>query len=268
MKRHLAACAVLSIACGVVAPTATASIAPVKRTSKGATALARAIAAKPRQVKRALWSVVPPRGVPGAVATTPLAHFPRTGKTYGIMSTGDARLAARKNKSASTGRAGLGPLIRGARDVSILRIYVRVPKNATCLSVRFRFLSEEYPEFVHDIYNDSFIAELDRSSWDASGSDDPTVTSPNNIAQTPAGFPIRVNSTGDTAVSPKRSRGTTYDAATRLLRASTTVTPGVHTHYLTIFDQGDRQFDSAVFLDRLTIDRRHPCTSGAVIEGN
>jgi hypothetical protein len=268
MKRHLPACAALSIAVGVAAPTAAASIVPVQRTSKGATALARAIAAKPRQVKRAIWSVVPPRGAPGAIATTPLAHFPRTGKTYGILSTGDARFAARKNKSSSTGRADLGPLIRGARDVSILRIYVRVPQNATCLSVRFRFLSEEYPEFVHDIYNDSFIAEVDRSSWDASGSADPTVTSPYNIAQTAGGFPIRVNSTGDTAVSPQRARGTTYDAATRLLRASTTVTPGVHSLYLSIFDQGDRQYDSAVFLDRLTLDRRHPCTSGAVVEGN
>jgi hypothetical protein len=267
-KRHGLVAAVATVAVTAsIAPSADAKIVPVKRTSKGATALARAIAVKPRLVKRAIWSTVPPRGVPGAVSTTSMARFPRVGRSFGILSTGDARFAHRKNSRPNTGRANLGPLIRGGRDVAILRIYVRVPKNASCLSVRFRFLSEEYPEFVKDIFNDTFIAELDSSTWDASGPSDPTVTSPDNFATTADGRPIRVNATGDTAVAPSRARGTTYDAATRLLRASTSLTPGTHSLYLSIFDQGDRQYDSAVFLDKLTIDRRHPCTSGAVVEG-
>jgi hypothetical protein len=33
---------------------------------------------------------------------------------------------------------------------------------------------------------------------------------------------------------------------------------------VSIFDQGDRIYDSAVFLDRLTFDNRKPCKSGAV----
>jgi len=249
------------------APAADAKIVPVKHTTKGATAFARAIAVKPTQVQRAIWSVVPPKGVPAAIATTPLARFPRAGKTYGILSDGDARYAARKNTSPDTGRADLGPLIRGARDVTILRVYLRVPKHVSCLSVRFRFLSEEYPEFVHDIFNDAFIAELDNSTWDASGSSDPTISSPDNFAKTASGLPIRVNATGDTAVSPRWSKGTTYDAATRLLRASTPITPGRHSLYLSIFDQGDRQYDSAAFVDKLTLDNRSHCESGAVVEG-
>ena len=48
--------------------------------------------------------------------------------------------------------------------------------------MRFKFLSEEFPEFVNDVYNDAFIAELDESSWDASGKQDPTITAPNNFA--------------------------------------------------------------------------------------
>ena len=57
---------------------------------------------------------------------------------------------------------------------------------------------------------------------------------------------------------------TTHDGATRLLRASTPVSPGRRILYLSIFDQGDRQYDSAVFLDRLTLDNRKPCKSGEV----
>ena len=269
MKRHpCAAAAALTVAAALVpASPSLANIVPVKRTARGATHLADAIAAKPSQVKRAIWSVVPPRGNPGAVATTRLTRFPRAGGSYGILTNGNAKLASTKNKHGDTSTANLGPLIRGARDVAILRIYLRVPKNANCLSVRFRFLSEEYPEFVHDIFNDAFIAELDRSTWDASGSTDPTISSPDNFAVTASGLPIRVNATGDTAVSARRARGTTYDAATRLLRASTPVTRGGHSLYLSIFDQGDRQYDSAVFLDKLTLDRLSPCKSGAVVEG-
>ena len=61
-----------------------------------------------------------------------------------------------------------------------------------------------------------------------------------------------------------RAKGTTYDGATRVLRASTPIRRGSRTLYLSIFDQGDRQYDSAVFLDRLELDDRSPCESGAV----
>ena len=62
------------------------------------------------------------------------------------------------------------------------------------------------------------------------------------------------------------ARGTTFDGATRLLRASTKITPGRHRLYLSIFDQGDRIYDSAVFLDNLRANRRTPCTSGLAVE--
>jgi hypothetical protein len=268
MRAHrVAALAAASACLGAVAVPAQAKIAPVKRTSKGATQLARSIAAKPNQVNRAIWSSVPPRGVPGAVSTTKLTGFPRSGSSFGILSNGDARLASHKNTKSNTSTANLGPLIRGARDVAILRVYLKVPKGASCLSVRFRFLSEEFPEFVHDIYNDAFIAELDNSTWDASGSSDPTISSPDNFAQTADGHAIRVNSAGPTATFKSAAKGTTYDAATRLLRASIPVKPGGHSLYLSIFDQGDRQYDSSVFLDNLTLDKRTPCKSGAVYEG-
>lgn len=59
-----------------------------------------------------------------------------------------------------------------------------------------------------------------------------------------------------------RAKGTTYDGATRLLRASTRITPGRHHLYLSIFDQGDRSYDSAVFLDQLVVGQRQACRTG------
>ena len=55
-------------------------------------------------------------------------------------------------------------------DVSILRLNLNVPTGDNCLRVDFRFLSEEYPQFVGSSYNDAFIAELDTSNWSTSGS--------------------------------------------------------------------------------------------------
>jgi hypothetical protein len=63
----------------------------------------------------------------------------------------------------------------------------------------------------------------------------------------------------------RNARGTTFDGATRLFRASTPVTPGRHRLYLSIFDQGDRIYDSAVFLDNLRVNRR-PRRSGLAAE--
>ena len=234
---------------------------------RSATPVAEAIVEDRRVLKRAIFSAVPPTAAPAAVSTKRLAGFPIDGPSFGILTNGNAKYADGKNRSGRLGDAALGPIIRGARDVTIMRIYLRVPSGANCLSIRFRFLSEEFPEFVNDIFNDAFIAELDRSSWDASGPADPTITAPRNFAADVRGNPIRVNTVGDASVSRNRARGTTYDAATRRLRASTRITPGGHSLYLSIFDQGDRDYDSAVFLDQLTVDRRSPCRSGAVPEG-
>jgi hypothetical protein len=228
--------------------------------------LARATFDKPNLVKRSFFSLLPPLGNPAAVSTTKLAGFPRKGPSYAILANGNTRFADDKNKSASHGAANLGPLVRGARDVLIWRTDFRVPKGANCLSLRFRFLSEEFPEFVNDIYNDAFVAELDESNWDASGSADPTITAPNNFAVDSAGRPIRVNAVGDTSMSAAEAKGTTYDGATRLLRASTRVKPGSHTLYLSIFDQGDRQYDSAVFVDRVVVSNSGSCATGVVLD--
>ncbi|MEO7117361.1 MAG: choice-of-anchor L domain-containing protein, partial [Candidatus Limnocylindrales bacterium] len=122
-----------------------------------------------------------------------------------------------------------------------------------------------YPEFVDDIFNDTFIAELDRSNW-RSSRNDPSINAPRNFAIDREGNPIRVNRVGDTTMSAFQARGTTYDGATRLLRASTPVTPGRHNLYLSIFDQGDRIFDSAVFLDNMGTTNAKECRTGVALQ--
>jgi hypothetical protein len=234
---------------------------------RAARKLARAIVTNRRWIRGASFSSIPPFGNPAAISTKRLAGFPRHGKSFGILTTGDARLADDKNFDGSTGIENGGPSIRGShgsRDVTIYRITLQVPRKASCLSVRFRFLSEEFPEFVNDVYNDAFIAELDISNWNTVSEDDPKIVATWNFAADAKGNPISVNAVGDASVKASRARGTTYDAATRLLRASTPVSPGRHVVYMSIFDQGDRIYDSAVFVDRLTLDNRRPCRSGAV----
>jgi len=246
------------------------TIKAVPRSTAGATKLVRAIfEGKLQNLGSARFVTVPPDHDPVAISTTKLDGFPRgapvaggRGRAFAILSTGCTALASLPNNSPDAGCEDGGILYRGARDVTVLRIRVNVPKNANCLSFRFRFLSEEYPEFVGSEYNDAFLAELDKTNWNAASNTSPTISAPNDFATTSDGKLISVNSTGIAHVSPANAKGTTYDAATPVLRASKRVRPGSHYLYLTIFDQGDRIYDSSVFIDHLTVNSRHPCTSG------
>jgi hypothetical protein len=255
-----------AIAVAVLSPaTAAADIVEYPK-NPSATPLAKAMAGDPSIVRRAVFSALPPSARPAAVSTTPLAGFPRSGNSFALLSTGNARLADDANDAPDSGAPSRGPSIRGARDVVIMRIDLDIPRGANCLSFNFRFLSEEYPEFVDDIYNDAFIAELDRSTWSASTTDDPRINAPRNFAVDRSDNPIRINRAGVDTMRRKYARGTTFDGATRVLRASTPITRGRHRLYLSILDQGDRFYDSAVFLDNLRANRRTPCRSGLAVE--
>jgi hypothetical protein len=262
-----AACAAaLAVPAAVAAQGGSIKAAPDRNgeNNRGAERVAKAFSVKSSYIRRARFSAIPPFSNPSAVSTKRLAGFPLKGGSYGILSTGNALDADNKNSAPDLGTSLGGPSIRGSRDVTIMRVDLKVPKNATCLSIRFKFLTEEYPEFVNTEFNDAFIAELDDSNWNTVSKEDPTIHAPGNFAQTADGKLISVNAAGDTAVVEEHASGTTYDGATRRLRASTPVTPGRHILYLSLFDQGDREFDSTVFLDNLTLDRRSPCKSGAV----
>ncbi len=227
-----------------------------------ATPVAKAMARDPKLVRKAVFSAIPPSSKPAAVSTTKLAGFPTNGKSFAMLSTGNAQLAATPNTSDSSGSDARGPSIRGARDVTIMRVDLRVPSGANCLSFDFRFLSEEFPEFVGSPYNDAFIAEIGNSNWTAATKTDPAVNSPLNFATDTTGAPIRINKTGLTGMTSFRAKGTTYDGATRKLRASNPIKPGLRRLYLSIFDQGDRNYDSAVFMDNLRTSHANTCKTG------
>ncbi len=232
------------------------------RSTRSARTIAKAIVSTPSQLVGATWHKLPPSGRPAAVATTPLLSFPRAGKSYGLLSTGRASAITLPNYTDSLSNNNKGNPYRGTRDTVILRIDIDAPRTARCLSLNFRFLSDEYPEFVGSDYNDAFLAELDRSTWTAL-TGGPRISAPRNFAKVRFNRNVSVNGAGEYAVRPSRASGTTYDAGTRRLRASTPISPGRHSVFLSIFDQGDHQYDSTVMLDRLVASNRTPCVSGA-----
>jgi Ca2+-binding RTX toxin-like protein len=236
---------------GTTAGAASAAVTPVGATPADALTVTTAMSGAGLAVTGASFVTVPPNGTPNGVNSGPLGpYFPTTGNTFGILTTGNADFADDPNTSSRTAAFDGGGPVRGNtdRDVTILKVDLTVPAGANCLSFDFQFLSEEYPEWVGSSFNDAFIAELDNSNWTTSGS---TISAPNNFAFDPTNNVISVNSTGATSFSTANSTGTTYDGATALLRAATPVTPGAHSVFFSIFDQGDADYDSAVFLDGL-----------------
>ena len=200
---------------------------------------------------------------PAAVADSALAGFPASGASYAILSTGDTLFADQPNDSGGTGQdnsGGSGGHGGAIFDLVALKVDVDVPAGLNCLRTDFRFLSDEFPEYVGETVNDAFVAELDQSTFSANP--DASVNAPRNFAFDSGGRPVSVNTA---AFSDTESAGTTYDGATPRLRASTPISPGRHAVYLSIFDQGDGILDSAVFLDamRLSDSPGDACATGA-----
>ena len=136
--------------------------------------IARAMIEDEAWLTGASFASVPPQGNPNMVGRSPLAGFPRHGDTFALLTSGDAELADDANTSGGSGVDIGGASVRGDtdRDVTVLKVDLTVPVGVNCLSVNFRFGSDEYPEWKGTAYNDAFIAELDTSTWTTSGSDD------------------------------------------------------------------------------------------------
>jgi hypothetical protein len=246
----------------------------------GATALdiAQAMAADPSIILGATFVAEPPiTNTANAVADVHLALFPTNGPTYGILTSGGVTNTDQPGIFTSVDLSGGHARGDSDFDVTILRIDLNAPQGVNCLSLDFRFFSEEYPIYVGTAFNDAFIAELDNSTWSTSGS---VISAPNNFAFDPEGNVVSINSTGVTQMTPLNGLGTAYDggltpggppitdtngAATVALRASTPIIPGNHSLYLSLFDQGDNILDSAVFLDNLALGMvaGNECTPGA-----
>jgi Ca2+-binding RTX toxin-like protein len=215
-------------------------------------------------VTGAALQVEPPHGNPAAVADTPLAVFPLQGSTYAMLSTGDTTLADKPNDSDNTstnnggGGAGHGASVF---DLVTLRIDLDIPAERNCLTVDYRFLTEEFDEFIGSDFNDAFLAEIDASTFLVA--DDGSVDAPKNFAVGPRGEITTVNTAGTSA---DNALGTTYDGATPVLRATTPVSAGPESIFLSVYDASDEIFDSTVFVDNLRLRTTDPenCKRGTV----
>lgn len=254
-------------------------VGPTAIGSTSALALAQAMASPSFGLTGASFVTVPPEGNTAGVGDAPLTGFPTDGSTFGVLSSGDVATIQAPGTFSSSNLSGEN--FRGDTDldVTVLKVDLSVPTGSNCLSFDFRFLSEEYPVFVGSSVNDAFVAELDSSTWTTA---DNTITAPNNFAFDAAGEVVSINSTGVGGMNGANGAGTAFDGAedstgtidtnggaTTRLSASTEVTPGAHSVYFSIFDQGDQIYDSAVFLDNLIVgftpNPEVDCAPGAVV---
>ncbi len=259
IRRRVRLCAAVALCLAAPAGIAHGAVAP----TRDAAPIAAAIVVDPALVTGASFVQLPPLGISAAVTSKAAARFPRAGGSYAILSTGNTGGTFGASwRNMSTDNEGGATHGDTSRDVTVLKIDVMVPAGANCLDLDQRFLSEEFPEFPGIIYNDGFVAELDVHDWKTIGS---TVIAPHNFAFRTDGTPLNVRTSGDTSANDTNARGTVFDGATPLVRTSTPAAPGPHSLYLSLFDQGDATYDSAVLLDRLVARRarRGTCALGA-----
>jgi hypothetical protein len=251
------AAALMVAGVGAIAPEAAgAAVTPAANDDAGALAISQALASPQANITGASWSSIT-GGTPNGTSDSALADFPTDGSSFGILTSGNVSSVPLPGEFAST--ANGGPAVRGDtdRDVSILKTDFVAPAGSNCLTFDFKFLSEEFPTFVGGSVNDAFVAELDTSNWTTASN---VINAPNNFAFDGEGNVVSINSTGVGGMTAAQGAGTAFDgggtgqgAATQVLHASRQVTPGAHSLYFSLFDQGDDIYDSAVFLDNLRV---------------
>ena len=261
-----------ALAALVLAAPAQATITPTRDASAVAEAITEQLPLD-AFTGRAVFTTIPASQYTNPVAigddAGPLAGFPTSAPRYAILTTGNATSADDPNDDLEGGKVlasnnnggGPGNPSHGdgvVFDLVTLRVDLDVPPGSSCLRLDVRFLSEEIDQA--DKFNDAFIAELDESTF--SGAATGQVVAPDNFASDADGNLISAKTT---AFSPAEAAGTIYDGATPPLRASTPITPGSHSLYLSVFDHGDPAFDSAAFIDaiRLNDASGDACRTGA-----
>lgn len=226
------------------------------------------MAADQSVITGASFLAAPAIGTPHAVLAKPLTYFGAQGGSYAVLTTGNAGLVDDPGELSSFGLNGGNVRGNSDYDVTVLKIDLDVPAGVNYLAFDLQFLTEEYPGFSAE-YADTFVAELDGTTWTTSGG---MVSAPNNFAVFSDGSLVNSAAAG---LRPANAGGPAYDggttsggdvagAGTKLLRAATPITPGTHTLYLSIFDQGDKLQDSAVLIQNLQLGTSATAVSAGV----
>lgn len=175
--------------------------------------------------------------------------FPISGNTYAVISTGNAADAPKPNTEGSLSTELDGLNNEQGNDLVQLSVTLKVPPGTQGWLVDWKFLSEEFPEWVGSQYNDAFLIETPFSEFQISGF--ATIEAPNNVALDPDGELVCVNTVGVVGMSAWNALGTTYDGATATLTAGAPVPAGAEiiTIVFSVTDLGDSIYDTTVFLD-------------------
>ena len=192
------------------------------------------------------------------VFSSSASGFPTEGGSYLVMSSGFTSVALDANTTGSTSgdlTGSVTPGIQGGNDLCQMTLVLNVPAGATTFGFDFKFLSEEYPEFVGSTYNDGFLVEVGATTFfiqDGPDADsNPDAIAPNNVVFDSNGEQLSINTTGALGFTAGNAFGTTYDGSTQILTTNVPIAPGATTLTLvfSIFDVGDDAYDSAVFID-------------------
>ena len=198
-----------------------------------------------------------------AVVAPAIPFFPSTGASQALLTSGNVDVAIPPSDGVNEGQDNSSGS-RGAFDVSIYKVQLQVPAGMNCLEFNYTFGSDEFPEFVGTAFNDGFLAQLDQNAWTVNGQ---VITATDNFAKLGDGSYISVNGPvfagqGATVYDPVQSN-TGYDGMSVVLTATSPITPGAHSMYLSIFDASDGIYDSAAFLDNLRVSNKVDCTAGS-----
>lgn len=186
-----------------------------------------------------------------------------------VLSTGlVANIPNGNGTTASTnngapGIPAMAPLTGTSSNYDGCMLEFDINPHCSPLNIRYKFASEEYPEYVGGGYNDGF-------GFFISGPNPGGGTYNNfNLATVPgSSTPItidNVNSSSNSAYYQTNSGSTiVYDGMTTVLTGSANVTPCANYHLiLAITDGGDAIYDSGVFLQQSGISCVSPTVSAA-----
>jgi len=170
------------------------------------------------------------------------------------------------NASTNNGAAGfpaMAPITGTSSNFDGCLLEFDIVPHCSPLNIKYKFASEEYPEYVNSGYNDAFGFFIDG----------PNPLGGNytnfNLATVPgSSSPVtidNINSSSNSAYYITNSGSTiVYDGMTTVLTGSANVTPCAQYHLtLAITDGGDQVFDSGVFLQQSGISCNTPTVNAA-----